>query len=166
MVVNIFCTNKAAYDGVAGVNVGDSVVSVGRSLLRLVWNHLALQEHHYAVKLVPHKCTLLPTKGQSRVAHQRNAMRDAIVLGLWSDRKNLNENTTYTYLGGGTEHHPPYVYSLVFRDVPFAIAYTLTAIVLTLPNGSVNEKLFYSNSEITSRQARSDINADRERENM
>ena len=78
--------------------------------------------------------------------------------------RNIYEKTTYMYLGGGTEHHPPYIYSLVFRDVPFPIAYTLAAIVLVLSNGYVNEKLFYSVSEIISRQPKDDSNFEIERE--
>ena len=122
VAVSVCCTDKVDWYGCAGVDVASSVVSVGRCLLRLAWNHSSLEEQHYAVNLVPHKRQLLSTTGESKAVHQCNTMRDAVVLGLWSDMKSVYENTTHTYLGGGTEHHPPYVYSLVFRDAPFMIA--------------------------------------------
>ena len=96
--------------------------------------------------------------------HLCNSLRDATVVGLWSELAKAYENATYMYLGGGTEHHPPYVYSLVFRDVSFEIAYAIAAIVLALSNGSVNKDFFYSVHETTSMQPKEDSDFEAERQ--
>ena len=148
VVVSFFCADVLAWNG---VDVASSVVSVGRCLLRLVFNYLLLEKNG-AVKLVPHKRQSIANVGFRKVIHQCNTLRDATVVGLWSELKQIFENATYMYLGGGTDHHPPYVYSLVFREVAFPIAYTLAAIVLALSSGSVDKRLFYSVSETISQE--------------
>ena len=153
-----------AWNGQSGVNAASQVVSIGRCLLRLVWNHLSLGTKG-AVKLVPHKRLLISTGELSKIIHTCNTLRDATVVGLWSLKYKAYENATYMYLGGGTEYHPPYVYSLVFRDVSFEIAYSLAAIVLALSEGYVNGDLFYSVNETTSMPPKegSDFAAERKR---
>ena len=122
------------------MNAASQVVSIGRCLLWLVWNHLSLGTKG-AVKLVPHKRLLISTGELSKIIHTCNTLRDATVVGLWSVKYKAYENATYMYLGGGTEYHPPYVYSLVFRDVSFEIAYSLAVIVLALSEGYVDGDL-------------------------
>ena len=163
VVVNVFCTDKNAWDGLSGVNVASSVVCIGRCIIRLVWDLLLLEEKG-AVKLAPHKRQVISTTGFNKVIHWCNTLRDATVIGLWSELAEAYENATYMYLGGGTEHHPPYVYSLVFRDVSFKIAYAIAAIVLALSKGSVNKDFFYSVHETTSMQPKEDSDFEAERQ--
>ena len=95
--------------------------------------------------------------------HFCNSFRDAVVVGVENEDTGEYAAALYSYLGGGSEYHPPYCYGIVFRDVDFSIAHVLVAVVLSLTGSSVDSFLFYSRAEADSTMPiqESDVNEER-----
>ena len=100
------------------------------------------------IQLVPHKRKMLGT----HLIQECHGLREAQVITSRPE-EGEEERLSYTYIGGGVPHQPPFSYPLVTRETSLPFADLLMAVYMFLSNAQPEKVMFVrrQNTNITKR---------------